>query len=124
MTLEFPVNVQDKMKHMHKPGTLAMATMFAGAPMAGFHVLDGGLASALLRSGQLELVVILLFAGAMVQVGGALLSRIADSSARNGAGGGGILRLNPLLKDVLVNATSIAAFAYVAWVAVTASPKL
>jgi hypothetical protein len=109
------------MQHTHRPGTLAIAMIFAAAPLAGIHMLDGRLASALLRSGQLELVVMLLFAGATVQIVGTLLSGIAYSSASSRAGP---VRLHPLLKDVIVNATSIAAFAYVAWVAIIASPKL
>ena len=107
---------------MRSTGTLAVAVIFAAAPLAGIHMLDGRIANTLLRGGELELVVMLLFSGAMVQVVGALFSRIAYASASNGTGA--TLSFLPLLKDVLVNSTSIAAFAYAAWLAISASPKI
>jgi hypothetical protein len=110
---------------MQKRGTLAVAMIFAAVPLGAIYFIDGRLASALLSRGQLETVVALLFAGAIVQIVGALLSGMAYSAAINGSGSGVMLaRLNSSWTDVLVNGTSIAAFVYVAWVAIAASPRM
>jgi hypothetical protein len=116
---------------MRKQWTLGVAMIFAAVPLAALSVISDALASALVRSGQLALVMTLLFAGATVQVVSALLKTLAYSYVSTaGAGAQGALlawcewHAEQAWPEILLDAATIAAFGYVAWVVLTISPRL
>lgn len=116
---------------MQKRWALAVPMVFAAVPVAALSMISDRLADALVRSGQLALVVVLLLAGATVQVVAALLKTLAYSYvATAGAGAQGPFlawcewHAQQSWPDVLVDAATIAAFGYVAWLVLTTSPKL
>lgn len=116
---------------MRKQWTLAVALIFAAVPLAALSMITDALANALIRSGQLALVLTLLFAGAAVQVVAALLKSLAYSYASAaGAGAQGPLlawcewHAEKSWPDIALDAATIAAFGSVAWLVLTVSPKL
>jgi hypothetical protein len=103
---------------------LGGAMIFAAIPFVAVQMVDGQVASDLLRGGQLERVTALVLGGALAQVIGALLKGIAYSHAVTGQGDGLLLvRFERLVGhssfDIVLNIGTGAAFAYVAWLVST-----
>jgi hypothetical protein len=90
------------------------------------------LADALVKAGQLRLVVILFLAGATAQVAGAFLNKVANwyvYQSMVSEGADGILYaaadwfVNQFWPDILLDIGTIAAFGYAAWLLLTVFAK-